>query len=105
MITQKQIDAIKRIIVESERPDKVVLFGSYARGENNENSDLDLLVIKNSSLPRYKRAKEIRLLLSKYIFQKDILFYTPEEVDSWSNVSNAFITTALREGKVLYEKN
>jgi len=103
-ISSDIIAEITRKIIDQVHPDKVVLFGSFARGDYKETSDLDLLVIKESPLPRYKRAKDIRLLLRKYMFPKDILVYTPEEVKEWEDVPMSFITTAMREGKLLYEK-
>ena len=103
-INEKIIEEIKDIIAKEISPLKIILFGSHARGEDNRESDLDLLIIMESSLPRHKRSKEIRLLLSKFIFGKDILVYTPEEIEEWKDVPDAFITTAINEGKVLYEK-
>lgn len=103
-INDKTIEDIRDLIAQKVSPLKIILFGSHARGDNNKESDLDLLIIMESSLPRHKRSKEIRILLSKYIFGKDILVYTPEEIEEWRGVPDAFITTAIKEGKVLYEK-
>ncbi len=50
MITQEQIQFVVNTIVESQNPEKIVLFGSYAYGIPSENSDLDLLVVKDSSI-------------------------------------------------------
>ena len=91
-------------IVNAVRPDKIVLFGSYAYGRPKAESDLDLLVIMNSNLPRYKRAISIYGALAGLLIPKDILVYTPEEIEEWSEVPQAFITTAIKEGKVIYEK-
>ena len=60
MVTQNQIDEIVRIIAAECKPDKVILFGSYAVGTANESSDLDLAVVKQTDLPRQKRGREIR---------------------------------------------
>jgi hypothetical protein len=65
---------------------------------------LDLLIIQKSTLPRYRRAVPIRRAITGFFPSKDIVVYTPEEVAEWENVPNAFVTTALSEGKVLYEK-
>lgn len=91
-------------IVNAVRPDKIVLFGSYAYGRPKAESDLDLLIIMNSNLPRYKRAISIYGALAGLLISKDILVYTPEEIEDWSEVHQAFITTAIRKGKVIYEK-
>ena len=98
------LNDIRNRIVRTAKPIKIIIFGSYAKGRHGPDSDLDILVIKETSLPRYKRDKEIRLAIREYMFSKDILVYTPEEVKEWENVKSAFVTTAIREGKVLYEK-
>ena len=85
-------------------PLKIVLFGSRARGRFREDSDLDVLVIEESDLPRYKRGAKYRIALMGLFPSKDIVVWTPSEVEEWAPVSNAFITTILAEGKVLYEK-
>ncbi len=104
MVTQNQIEMILKIIVDKYKPEKVILFGSYAYGNPSKDSDLDLLIVKDSNLPRYKRAREIR----KYLWgitdiPKDIIVYTQEEIDDWAKVKEAFITTIVKNGKVLYE--
>ena len=63
MITQEQIEKIVKRIIDNYNPEKSVLFGSYAYGHPAEDSDLDLLVVKNSDMPRHKRAREIRRYL------------------------------------------
>ncbi len=92
-----------RRIVEVLHPRRVVLFGSLARGEARPGSDIDLLVIAESSEPRYRRAIPLYEALSDIPVPMDIIVYTPEEVEEWSGVRQAFVTTALREGIVLYE--
>jgi predicted nucleotidyltransferase len=84
-------------------PQKIILFGSRARGDAGPHSDIDLLVIEESDLPRYKRSARYRRALVGLFPAKDIVVWTPGEVEEWRSVPNAFITTALREGRVLYE--
>lgn len=104
MISQKQIQKILKIIVEKYKPEKIILFGSYAYGYPSKDSDLDLLIVKDINLPRYKRAREIR----KYLWgitdiPKDIIVYTQKEIDDWAEVKEAFITNIVKNGKILYE--
>jgi predicted nucleotidyltransferase len=96
-------DIVQRI-VETAQPDKVILFGSRARGNARPDSDFDLLVIKDSEDPGYRRDAALYLALAGLNAPVDVMVYTPEEVREWSAVPQAFITTAVREGKVLYER-
>lgn len=96
-------DIVQRIL-EVTQPEKIILFGSYARGDATEESDIDLLVIQHSDLPRHKRATPIRLALRGLFPSKDIVVYTPEEVEEWKAASTSFIASVLREGRVLYER-
>jgi predicted nucleotidyltransferase len=99
-LKRKIVDRIVDIIF----PEKVVLFGSQARGDARSDSDIDLLVIAKSQQPRYRRSAPLYGALSDILTPMDIIVYTPEEVNDWREVRQAFVTTALREGTVIYEK-
>jgi len=99
IVLQKMIEQMCMV----GKPEKIILFGSMARGEEHENSDVDLLVIEQTTLPRYKRSSLYRQAVRGMCIAKDIIVFSPEEVDEWAFVPNAFITTILREGEVLYE--
>jgi predicted nucleotidyltransferase len=103
-INKELLDEIVQKILVVTQPEKIILFGSYARGDATEESDLDLLIIQESNLPRHKRSTPIRLVLMDIFMSKDIVVYTPEEVEEWKSASMSFIATVLREGKILYEK-
>jgi len=103
-VTEQLLAEIVRRIRSVGDPLKIVLFGSHARGEARPHSDLDLLIIEESDLPRYERATRYRMALRDLFVEKDIVVWTPQEVAEWSQVPNAFITTILREGRVLYER-
>lgn len=94
------------IIVEDLKqyhPDKIILFGSAARGDFDEYSDIDIVLVKETNKPFVKRLREVALLcrLNEPI---DILVYTPQEIEEMKKGHNFFIETILREGKVLYER-
>ena len=94
-------------IVKAADPEKIVLFGSRARGTHRPDSDIDLLVITNKPAePRSQDSVPINSVLSdlRLGVDKEILVRTPEEIEEWSGASLAIETTAMREGKVLYEK-
>lgn len=98
------IEEVVKRITESVRPEKIILFGSYAYGRPHAGSDLDILVVMESDLPRYKRAVPIYKALAGLLIPKDVLVYTPQEIEAWSAVPQAFITTAVKRGLVVYEK-
>ncbi|MBM4048380.1 MAG: nucleotidyltransferase domain-containing protein [Planctomycetes bacterium] len=103
-VTSDLMEEIVRRIVEVVQPRRIILFGSRARGDAQSESDIDLLVIADSKEPRHRRSAPIYGALSKVLIPMDIVVFTPEEVAEWREVRQAFVTTAVREGKVLYEK-
>ena len=103
-VTEKLLQEIVRRMCEVGHPQKIILFGSRARMEARPDSDLDLLVIEDSALPRHERAGRYRRALLGLFPSKDIVVWTPEEVQEWSGVPNAFVNVTLKEGKILYER-
>jgi len=101
-VTEEIIQEIKSRIVRGVHPEKIILFGSYAYGTPTKDSDLDLLVILPTEEPMHKRVTRIRKLLRDIKIPKDIIVYTPQEVETWKNASSAFITSIMKKGKVIY---
>jgi predicted nucleotidyltransferase len=99
----KLLERIVQRIVLAAQPDKIILFGSRARGDARPDSDIDILVIQDSTEPGNRRDAALYLALAGLNAPVDVITYTPEEVSDWSSVPQAFITTAVREGKVVYE--
>ena len=104
MTFKSAIERITERIVEHFHPQLVILFGSHARGDARDDSDLDLLIIAPSDEPRWHRTVPVYRLLAGMGVPKDIVWWTPEEIAEWRGVKSHFITRVLREGKVLYEK-
>jgi uncharacterized protein len=100
------LDKIKKIIVHTYRPDKILLFGSRSRGDFTCESDIDIVVVsdREKDLPRVKRGLKVRLLLAKFELPIDILFFTHEEMQRWVTIPQSFTATLLREGTIIYEK-
>lgn len=107
MVSQVQIDEIVQILVRECQPEKIILFGSYANGKANDDSDLDLAIVKNSDLPQHKRSIEFRKALRaggrRWLFGMDILVYTPEEIKTFEHSPTSLIHEILTNGKMLYE--
>jgi predicted nucleotidyltransferase len=101
---EELLQTIVSRIAEAVHPQQIILFGSWARGEHDPNSDVDLLVIQDSDLPRPQRYAQVRRLFWGMKLPMDILVYTPEEFARYQSVPGSFTHTVAREGKVLYER-
>jgi predicted nucleotidyltransferase len=84
------------------QPQRIILFGSVARGEADAESDLDVLVIKDTAEAFVHRLERMAELCPPGVYA-DILVYTPEELREMVDDGNPFIIQALQEGKVVYE--
>lgn len=104
MIDSNKINEIATRIAARFNPDKIILFGSYANGTQKEDSDLDLLIIQDSDLPPQKRGFDIRMSLIGAEIPFDILIYTKSEFEQEKNRSFSFLSTAIKNSKVLYER-
>ncbi len=100
-----QLSAIDRVVkgLMAYQPEKIILFGSMARGDADEYSDIDLIVIKDTKQRFVRRLVEITAFIPLDI-GVDVLVYTPTELEAMLAEGNPFIEHALEEGKVVYEK-
>ena len=103
-LTEELLAEIVRRIVQAGDVLRVVLFGSRARGDLHPESDLDLLIVEESVEPRYKRSPKYYSATRGTFPARDIVVWTPEEIRAWAAVPNHFVTAAVREGRVLYER-
>ena len=101
---QAIIDKIKKKIVSSIKPEQIILFGSMANENNTKDSDIDLLIIKDSKERRDKRDTEIRKVLKDVIYPMDIFVYTPQEVSQFKNKPGSFLKKIFETGKVIYAR-
>ena len=103
-ISADTIDEIVQCLM-AYQPEKIILFGSAARGDTDEYSDVDLIVIKDTDQRFVQRLVETARLISRNIsVNVDVLVYTPAELSAMLEEGRPFIEQALKEGKVLYEK-
>ena len=98
---QTVADAV-RALAEGAQPQKILLFGSYARGDATDDSDLDLLVIEDEVPDRAHEMVRLRRLLRPLRIPADVLVYSADEVRRWGNQPGSALYWALREGKVVY---
>ena len=91
-----------RILSEATEAARIVLFGSYARGDAREDSDLDLLVIEPQVDDRAQEMVRLRRLLRPLRIPADILVYSAEEVARWGDQPGSALYWTLREGKVVH---
>ena len=104
-INDSLLQEIVTRIVRQSNPQRIILFGSRARHDARPESDLDLLVVAEDRRPRALRASELYGVLSDIPVAMDIVVYQSDEILEWSNVPQAFVTTAVREGMLLYENH
>jgi len=102
--TRAQIDRMVRRIVRRFAPERIILFGSHARGEATADSDVDLLVVMPVAGSKREKRLEIRLALHDIRLAKDIVVSTPEDFVWRRNTVGTIEYPATREGKVLYER-
>ncbi|MBF0174756.1 MAG: nucleotidyltransferase domain-containing protein [Magnetococcales bacterium] len=107
-ITDADLSTMSARIVEAVHPERIILFGSYARGDAAPDSDVDLLVITTETygLHNCRRKCLARLwrALPRIRTPVDIILSSADEVSQWRDTTNHLIAHALREGKVLYER-
>jgi len=101
---QKLIERMTRRLVRRFDPEKIILFGSHARGTPGPDSDVDLLVVLPISGSKRQRQVDIRLALHDIRVPKDIIVSTPEEFAWRRDVVGTIEYPAVREGRVLYDR-
>lgn len=104
MIDEIKIENIISRIAKGYHPDKVILFGSFAKGNFTNDSDLDLLIIKDTDLPKQKRNFEIYKLLRGSMIPMDILVYTKSEFEEEILNKFSFLYSAIKTSKIMYER-
>ncbi|RMF57668.1 MAG: nucleotidyltransferase domain-containing protein [Calditrichaeota bacterium] len=100
---REELERIVSRLVENYQPDLIVLFGSFAREEYSPESDLDLLIVKETDKRPLWRRVEVRKLI-KTSLPVDIIVYTPQEFLALQQAQSQFLQSVLREGQILYER-
>jgi uncharacterized protein len=103
-VARREIEQMVRRIVSRFHPEKIILFGSHARGDAGPDSDVDLLVVMPLLGSKLEKQLEIRLALRSIQIAKDIVVTTPEEFQWRKEIPGTIERPAAREGKVLYAR-
>jgi predicted nucleotidyltransferase len=103
-VTEQALSGIVQRIVDELRPEKIILFGSYGYGSPTENSDVDLLVIMETSSRPADRYLAVSRLLRPRPFPLDILVKTPDEISQALEKGDFFIRELVSKGQTLYER-
>ena len=107
-ITDSIIGQMVKALVEEADPEQVILFGSRARGDSHEHSDVDLVVVEAEPFgperSRHKEMMRLRRALRPFRLPVDVLVYSRDDVDYWRDSLNYVLARAMREGTVLYER-
>ncbi len=108
-VSEQLIEEMIRTIVDKVGPRRIYLFGSYARGSQTADSDVDLLVVEDQGFGpdrnRWSELKRIRKALRPFRVSKDILVYSQDEFETWEKSTNHIVARAAREGKLVYERS
>ena len=102
ILDQSILSRIVRRVVEAAQPERIILFGSAARGEMNRQSDVDLLVVK-AGAHRRKTAGLIHRNLRGVGAAVDLVVVTPEDIERYGDTHTLVIKPALKEGRVVYQ--
>lgn len=96
------LEEIVERLAEKYDPDRIILFGSHARGQGREGSDLDLLIVKETDQRPIDRHMEVERLLSDRRIPLDVFVYTPREVWDLYAAGSTFIEEVIESGRVVY---
>jgi len=105
MVSEQILAEVTKRLVDGFHPDRIILFGSQARGTANEHSDVDILVICSVKDNRRTLTVDMYRALKGLGIAKDIVVITPEEFERDRKIPGAVARPAWLEGKILYEYN
>ena len=102
---RNQVEKIAQTIIERFNPVRVILFGSHARGQETEDSDLDLFVEMETDRRPPERAIEVSAVFGLRPWSLDVVVYTPAEVERLRKVKGTLLSVIEAEGEVLHERS
>ncbi|MBF0183213.1 MAG: nucleotidyltransferase domain-containing protein [Magnetococcales bacterium] len=107
--TETHLSAMVSAIIATAQPERIILFGSRARGDAEADSDVDLLVIEAEPFglhrSRFQEIARLERAMGSIPLATDILVYSSAEVEQLQSSPNHIVARALREGKVLHARS
>ena len=102
-LLEQIVDALRA----AGQPERVILFGSRARGDARPESDFDLLIVQapQPDSSRWQELRRLRQGLRRFPIAKDLLLFRPAEFEYWRESLNHVVGRSLREGRLLYERS
>jgi predicted nucleotidyltransferase len=104
IVTERDFDLIVTKILAAETPEEIYVFGSYGKGMATDTSDIDLLIVAPSPLPRAHRGKEIAAALATFPRRFDVLCFTRRELEADCQDPGSFMSTVMRTARRLYPR-
>jgi len=104
MVSEETLNEITRRIVNGFHPDKIILFGSQARGTADEKSDVDILVLCPVEGDRFDLMLNMDKSLKGMLLARDVVVLTPEEYELDRQIPGTIARPAWKEGRILYER-
>lgn len=101
--TQEKLQKVVQKIAKEFKPEKIILFGSWAWGKPGKDSDFDLFIVKKTRRSTREVAREIDGSLWGRTIPLDIIVYTPENVEKRLKTNDFFIRDIINKGKILHE--
>ncbi len=103
MISQQKISMAAELLMASPSTRKVILFGSYARGDASEDSDVDFLVVENDVPSKVREMVRLRRILRPLRLPCDVMVVSENDLEEWGDLPGTALYWALKEGKVLQD--
>ena len=103
MISEERIQEAVRLLKEAAAPVKIILFGSYARGDISEHSDLDFLVVEKELKARRMEMVRLSRVLRPLRIPVDVLVASEKVFNEWADTPGTVLYEAAMEGRVMYE--
>jgi predicted nucleotidyltransferase len=103
IVSKRKIRFLKEALL-SYRPERIYLFGSWSRDEEDELSDMDIVVIKKTQKSFFDRLRETARLVPPELEGADILVYTPEEFIEMEREGNAFVEMIMEKDIIIYDR-